>query len=175
MGIFPTLWSPTELRSPFRAMSRMQREVDRMFDDILTGDWASESTSAQDDVFQPLCDVQEASSHYLLSFDLPGLSKNDVKIELQDNSLRVFGERKDERQVGRGVNSRTERAYGAFERIISLPANAKPEAIEAQFENGVLHVAVPKTEAAKARQIQISEGRPGAIAKLLGKKEEKAA
>ena len=175
MANFPALWSRNEQINPIRAMARMQRQVDRMFDDLLGSNWANELPSVTEDVIQPPCDVQETDSHFLLSFDLPGLSKDDVKIELQDNVLRVYGERKDERQRGKGSNLRTERFYGAVERIMSLPANTKPESVEAQFENGVLHVAIAKAEVVKPKSIQITEGKPGLISKLLGKKEEKVA
>jgi len=180
MANFPSLWSRGEQYNPFRSLTRMQRQIDRMFDDVLGGTWTAEFPTAElpmvsESVFQPPCDVQETDTHYLLSFDLPGLTKNDIKMELQDNTLRVCGERKDERQKGKGANLRTERFYGSVERVMTLPSNTKSEGIEAQFENGVLHVAIPKAEIAKPKQIQIGEGKPGFISKLIGKKEEKAA
>lgn len=175
MAKLPGLWSRNEQLNPFHAMTRMQRQVDRMFDDFLSGNWTSEFPAIQESVFQPPCDVREDDSHYLLSFDLPGMSKSDVKIDLQDGVLRVYGERKDERERGKGTHARMERYYGAVERVMTLPTNIKPEGIEAQFENGVLHIAISKSEAAKPKQIQIGEGKPGLISKLLGKKEEKAA
>ncbi len=111
----------------------------------------------------------------LLSFDLPGVSKNDVKIDLQDRTLRISGERKNERTSGKGENLRTERYYGNIERAITLPAHIKADSIEAQFEDGVLHIAVPKAEGVKPKQIQVTEGKPGLFSKLLGKKDEKVA
>lgn len=175
MANFPALWSREMQQNPFRAMTRMQRQIDRIFDDFLTGSWNAELPGVSESVFQPPCDVHETESHYLLSFDLPGMSRNDVKVEMSDNVLRIHGERKDDRQKEKGAHYRSERFYGSFERMLTLPSNIKPEGIEAQFEHGVLHVAIPKAEAAKAHQIQISEGKTGIFQKLLGKKEEKAA
>jgi HSP20 family protein len=146
-----------------------------MFDDVLGGNWSFEFPVIAEASFQPPCDIQETDSHYLVSVDLPGLSKNDVRVELQDNTLRVFGERKGEHTRGRGATSRTERFHGTFERFMTLPANLKAENLEAQFENGVLHIAIPKAEAAKPKQIQIGETKPGFVSRHLGKKEEKAA
>ena len=176
MANFPTIWSRNESQNPFRAMTRMQRQIDRLFDDLFAGgDWSAELPAAPEAVLQPACDVQETDSHYLLSFDLPGMSRNDLKIDLRDNVLTVQGERKDERQKTKGTQFRSERDYGAIERTMTLPSNIKPEAIEAQFENGVLHIAIPKAEAVKPKEIQIGEAKPGFVSKLLGKKEEKAA
>lgn len=174
MTNLPALWS-REMQNPFRAMTRLQRQIDRMFDDFMTGNWSAELPALSESAFQPPCDVQETESHYLLSFDLPGMTRHDVKIEMSDNILRVYGERKDERHKDKGAQHRNERFHGIVERMMTLPSNVKPEGIEAQFENGVLHVAVPKSEAAKSRQIPIGEGKTGIFSKLLSRKDEKAA
>lgn len=175
MANFPALWSRDMQQNPFRAMTRLQRQIDRIFDDFMTPGVSAEFPAFPEAVFQPPCDVQETESHYLLSFDLPGMSRNDVKIEMSDNVLHVYGERRDERQKEKGAHHRGERFHGVFERLMTLPANVKAEGVEAQFENGVLHVAIPKAEASKARQIQIGEGRSGIFSKLLSRKDEKAA
>lgn len=179
MAHLPAIRSKNEQVNPFHSITRLQRQVDRMFDDFLNDSWALEiptvTSNITEDVFQPLCDVQETASHYLLSFDLPGMAKNDLKIDLQDHVLRVHGERKDEREKGKGSNVRTERFYGVIDRALTLPENTKSEGIEAQFENGVLNIAIPKAEITQPKQIQIGESKPGLFSKLLGKKDEKAA
>lgn len=178
MENFPTLWKRSSGLSPMGMMSQMQRQIDRMFNDFYSGEWskwASEFSAPSQMEFQPLCDVQETDSHYLLSLDLPGMSKSDVKVEMVGDTLKVYGERKDEREKTKGSQVRTERYYGAFERRMTLPENVKTDGIEAQFDNGVLHIAVPKVEAAKPKPILVTDQKSGLISKILGKKEEKAA
>lgn len=129
------------------------REVmDRFFDDFAS---FPTRTLRKDAVFAPTCEVSEDKNAYLLKFDLPGLSKDQVKIELHDNQLTVSGERKEEKkEEGRRYHF-SETTYGSFMRTFNLPANTDPEKVEARFENGVLSVSVAKNEPAKARQVNI--------------------
>jgi HSP20 family protein len=105
--------------------------------------------------FNPACDVEETENAYLLSFDLPGVSKENVKIEVVDNQLLVAGERKSEKKEN-SARHIVERHHGAFQRAFALPASVDTAKIEASFRDGVLNVTIPKPEAAKPRQIAIS-------------------
>jgi len=115
--------------------------------------------------FSPAVDVDESDTHFLLSFDLPGVKKEDVHIELKDNILTVWGERKDSKREGFGNRLSIERSYGEFNRTFTLPINVDPDKIEAHYEDGVLHVVVPKAESAKPREIAVKTGRPGLFGK----------
>ncbi|MBI3544058.1 MAG: Hsp20/alpha crystallin family protein [Deltaproteobacteria bacterium] len=152
------------MASPFRDLNRMQRQFDDLF---------GESAS-----FQPSVDVEEKDNHYLLRFDMPGVKKGDIKIELQDNVLTISGERRDEREEkDKDRTIRSERFYGVFQRSFTLPPGIKAEQLEADYRDGVLHVAVPKIEVATSQQIKIGEGKAGFWDKLLGRdgKKDKAA
>jgi len=122
--------------------------------------------------FKPTCDISETDDHYLVSFDMPGVKKDDIKIEVQDNRLLISGERQRERKDENESTLRFERSYGKFERAFELPATINADKIEAQYENGVLNVALPKAESAKPRSIQIQSGKTGFFNKLLGSKKE---
>jgi HSP20 family protein len=103
-------------------------------------------------------DVVETGDHFVLKADLPGLSENDVKIELEDNVLTIAGERKAEHeQQGEGYY-RVERSWGAFSRSLTLPEGVNADAIQANFDRGVLEVRIPKPEEQKPRKVQISLG-----------------
>jgi HSP20 family protein len=125
--------------------------------------------------FQPSCDINETKDHYLVSFDMPGMRKEDIKIELHGTQLVISGERHREvRDEKDGAFLRHERVYGKFERSFALPNSINVDKIEAQYENGVLNVALPKAESAKGRTIQIQTGQNGLLSKLLGSKKESA-
>jgi HSP20 family protein len=111
--------------------------------------------------FQPSCDISETDDHYLVSFDMPGVKKDDLVIEVKNNQLIISGERR-----------RHEKAHGKFERTFNLPTTVNVEKIEAQYEDGVLNIALPKADAAKARTIEIQNGRESFFSKLLGSKKE---
>jgi HSP20 family protein len=100
-------------------------------------------------------DLVETEDHLVLRADLPGISEDDVNIEVKDNVVTITGERKSESEdKGEGYH-RVERAFGSFARTLTLPDGVDVDNIEASFDKGVLTVSVPKTEQAKPRQIEV--------------------
>ena len=102
--------------------------------------------------WMPAVDLVEGDDHFLLKADLPGLSENDVSIEVQDSVLTVAGERKE-----RGFY-RLERSFGRFSRSLTLPEGVDADRISASFDKGVLEVRIPKPEERKPRRISIGAG-----------------
>jgi HSP20 family protein len=153
--------------SPARELSLLQRGIDRIFDDMLIP-FSGERSTDSAWKFNPACDVEETDSHYMVSFDLPGISKDDVKIEITDNQMTVSGERKSETRE-KGSRHVLERFHGAFQRSFTLPASVDSEHVEATYNDGVLRIAIPKAEAAKPRRIEVTEGKGGLLGRLLGK------
>lgn len=105
--------------------------------------------------FTPRMDVSETRDAYEISVELPGLNKNDIHISMEDHLLTIRGERKEEKEQNNKRYHRLERRYGAFERSLPLPQNVKEKEIEANYENGILHVTVPKTEKSTAKEIKV--------------------
>lgn len=91
----------------------------------------------------------------MLKAELPGLSKEDIDIQVRDNRLTLKGERRHEKEVKEENYLRVERAYGAFQRVFSLPTDIHPDKIRATFKDGVLEVSIPKAEAAKPKHIKV--------------------
>jgi HSP20 family protein len=105
--------------------------------------------------WSPAMDLAEHEDHFFVRMDLPGLDKGDVEIKLQDSELTVSGERKQEEEQKKDGYYHCERAYGKFERTLSLPNNVDVNKVEATFKNGLLEIRVPKSEEAKTRQVEI--------------------
>jgi HSP20 family protein len=103
----------------------------------------------------PAMDVSENEKSYTLTVELPGVKKEDVTVELQDNVLSIRGEKKSESEEKRDKSHWVERSYGSFSRSLSLPANVLSEQVKASFADGVLTIEIPKREEAKAKQISI--------------------
>jgi HSP20 family protein len=124
--------------------------------------------------FNPECDITETKDHFLLSFDVPGIKKEEIKIEIEGNRLVVSGERiRDVKHQEGEASLRHERSYGRFERAFTLPNSVNSEKIEAHYENGVLNVALPKAEVAKARTVQIqTDQSDGFLGRFLNRKDE---
>lgn len=102
--------------------------------------------------FSPAVDIEEKDGKYLVSADLPGMKKEEIKIDLEDNVLTISGERSNE---SKGEGKYIERVYGKFLRSFTLPSQVEPDQIEAHFENGVLQITLPKAESARSRAIKI--------------------
>jgi HSP20 family protein len=101
-------------------------------------------------------DLVETDEDFVLRADLPGLTENDVNIELEDNVLTISGQRKAEHEERKEGYYRVERASGSFSRSLTLPEGVDPESVQASFENGVLEVRIPKPEQRKPRKVVIS-------------------
>jgi HSP20 family protein len=106
----------------------------------------------------PPMDLAEEGGDYVVHADLPGLSENDVQIELQDNVLTISGERKSEHEERRQGYYRVERASGRFSRALTLPEGVDPESVRASFDKGVLEVRIPKPAERKPHRVSISAG-----------------
>ena len=106
----------------------------------------------------PATDLLEKDDHFVLRADLPGLSEDDVSIEVQDNTLTVSGERKAEHEEHNRGWYRLERSFGRFSRSLTLPEGVDPDAVTAKFDRGVLEVRIPKPEERKPRRVQIKAG-----------------
>ena len=145
---------------PLRELGTLQSEMNRLFNTVFDGPAPSGATMRR---WMPAMDLLEAGDEFLLRADLPGLSEDDVKIELEDSTLTISGERKAEHE-GQGEGFyRVERATGAFSRSLTLPKGVDPEAVSARFDRGVLEVRIPKPAERKPRRISIGGSEPAAI------------
>jgi HSP20 family protein len=103
----------------------------------------------------PLVDISEDDKEYLIKAELPEVKKEDVKVTAEEGTLTIMGERKFEKEEKGKKYHRVERAYGSFVRNFSLPDDASPAKVSAEFKDGVLTVHLAKTEKAKPQQIEV--------------------
>jgi HSP20 family protein len=151
-------WSPSEFftASPFTLMRRFAEQMDRAF----TGNWGSDFAWDSPGMFAPAIDVSERDGKLIVHADLPGLQKEDLKVEATDDSLIIQGERRQEYEEQDRGYRRSERKYGTFYRSIPLPEGAQTEQARAEFKDGVLEVSVPIPASQKrGREVPI-EGSP---------------
>ena len=147
---------------PFRELNTLQNEMNRLFNTVFDAPSPANGGSALRR-WMPAMDLVETDDHFVLRADLPGMSQDDVKIEFEDGTLTVSGERKAEHESKNEGYYRVERAFGAFSRSLTLPQGIDPEAVTANFENGVLEIRVPKPEERKPRRIEIGSDAPKTI------------
>ena len=149
----PALWE-----SPLGMLRRATADMERVLEGIAAEPFAKGGSQALSELrWTPSVDVIEKDNALTIRVDLPGLTKDEVKVEVTGEAITVHGERKSEVKEERGGQYRLERAYGSFFRAIPLPEGTKPEEVKATFKNGVLEVTAPvraQNPVAKAHQVQ---------------------
>jgi len=154
------------IRSPFELMRRVFEQMDQLFTGY--GSWPSFGAWPELDVtrtlprgvWAPQIEMREKDGKLVLRADLPGLSSNDVEVNIEDDVLTISGERRNESESEDGGTYRSERSYGRFERRIALPEGIDANAIEAKFDNGVLELSapLPPKKESRGRRIDIKGG-----------------
>jgi len=157
---FPSLFSlnPGDLfsASPFELMRRFTDEMDRAFSGF---GLSSGFGAGQSEMWAPAVEVFRRGNNLVVRAELPGLNKEDVRVELTDDGLVIQGERRREHDEEQEGFYRSERSYGRFYRVIPMPDDVSEEQISAQFKDGVLEVSMPAPERQqKRREIPIEAG-----------------
>lgn len=132
--------------SPFELMRRFTDDMDRLFEGVAPS-WKGSAS-----MWSPPIELSEKDGRLSICAELPGLKKDDVKVELSDGVLTISGERKHEQEEQEGDFYRSERSYGSFTRTIPIPEGAQVENAKATFEDGVLEVSVPVPESKRRRR-----------------------
>lgn len=137
-------------------LSRLQNEMGRMFDGVFgpaVGFWPA--VANRPSAALPKMDVSETDSAVHVSAELPGVKQDEIDIEIQADTLRISGEKKDERVVNDHSFHGVERTFGKFERAITLPAEVDAKQTEATFKDGVLTITLPKLKPVAAQKIAV--------------------
>ena len=160
-------------QSPFTFMRRFSEEMDRLFDDfgfggsllsprssfgssLLSPGWGRD---IEHSMWSPQIDVSQRGNDLVIHADLPGLTKDDINVDIEDNQIILRGERRDEHEQNEQGIYHSERSYGSFYRAIPLPQGVNPEQANATFQNGVLEITVPMpAQQSRGRKLEISEG-----------------
>ncbi len=138
---------------PFRDLYNLQDEVNRMFEGFF-----DRGTRQIEDggMWLPATDIYETKDDVVVSLELPGMKRDDIKVSVQDNILTIRGEKHQEKEDKDTNYHRLERNYGFFTRSFSLPTMVKADKIKAAYENGILRVELPKAEEVKPKEIPIT-------------------
>jgi HSP20 family protein len=139
--------------TPLRHMMSFRDEMDKVLDDFYGR--MRPATETYEGDWLPAMDMKETDNEVTASIELPGLSRDDIKVSVKNDMLTVSGEKKETVDDKDNVH-RVERSYGYFKRSIVLPAEVDSEKVKATFKDGVLKVTLPKTESKKIKEIPIS-------------------
>lgn len=142
------LWRPRMLRGPFRELARMEREMEDLFGRV-EWPWRAERGWA------PAIDMVDAKEEIVLRADLPGMDEKSIDVSVQDGTVTISGERKEEKEEKKEDYYYAERSYGAFSRTVMLPVGVDADRVKATFKKGVLEVHLPKAKEATGRKVDI--------------------
>ncbi len=126
------------------------------FMDTFLGEALQPSEDVSNRAWMPLVNIRETDGAFFVEAELSGLTKKDIEITLENNLLKLSGERRFEKDAKEENYHRIERSYGTFLRTFSLPSQVNAEGVKASFKDGILTVEVPKAEEAKPRKIAIN-------------------
>ena len=141
---------------PFRTLERLADEVTRIFDDFGLRGWSRVPSSADPMTWAPRVDVTQHKDELLVRVDLPGMDKNDVKVNVTEDAVTIHGERHRAQEEERDGVYRSERSYGAFHRTIALPPGTATGQAKASFRAGVLEIRMPAAPAAEGHPLEIA-------------------
>jgi HSP20 family protein len=129
-------------------LMRLHNEIDQIFDQFYHGfplfplRWPQERSKGG--VIFPQLNIVENKNAYTITVDVPGVEEKDIELTVQEGTLTIRGEKQTEKEDQDNQYHRVERSYGSFQRVLSLPADAEEDKIEAKFKNGVLTITVTK-------------------------------
>jgi len=143
---------------PFEDMARLQREVNRLFDDGQGAKMRGGAEHASTRVWAPAVDIAEDANEITVHAELPGLKQEDIDIELTGDTLVIKGERKFADAARQDTYVRIERAYGAFQRSFTVGVPVQHDKVSATYKDGVLEVHLPKSEETKPKKVSVTAG-----------------
>jgi len=134
------------------SMLGFRNEFDQLFDSFFNTP-VKEETSIT--AFAPAVDIEEKEKEFRITAELPGLKKEEIKINIKDNLLTIFGEKNKGKKIEEKNYHRTERIYGSFQRTFRLPEYADQDNIAAEYKDGILNVSIPKLEESISKNVEI--------------------
>jgi HSP20 family protein len=141
---------------PFREFTTLQDRMNRLFRDAFGPEGREEALTTTS--FAPLVDVYEDEHNITLKIEVPGIDEKDIDVRIENNTLTVHGERKFEKEEKEENYRRIERQYGSFTRTFTLPTTVDAEKVSANYDKGVLKIALAKKAEAKPKQIKVHVG-----------------
>jgi HSP20 family protein len=146
-------WKPFRELAPFREFERVRRQMDRLWDSFLEG--GLRRRSEEEVEWLPSLDVAETKNELVVKAEVPGMDPKDIDISLSDGVLTIRGEKRQEKEEKEADYHLVERSYGSFTRSVQLPREVQSDKISASYKNGILKIALPKSEEAKKKEIKI--------------------
>lgn len=140
--------------NPFKDIEKTRSEMDRLWDTFLFGR-PKTTWLAEEEEWQAAIDVAETESELVVNVEIPGMDPEDIDVSLSEGTLFIKGEKKPEAEEKEADYHLIERSYGTFIRSIPLPAEIQSDRVSASYKNGILTIALPKSEGTQKKEIKV--------------------
>jgi HSP20 family protein len=147
-----TTWFNKKHFEPFQDLQNFEKSMENLFKEMMQFKKAGDKEFE----FSPSCEICDENDKYTVKFDMPGVKKEQIKVEANDGQLTVQAERREEKKTETKKKFVSEISYGNYSRVFGLPADADTKKVDAKFENGVLTVAIPKAASSGVKQIPVN-------------------
>lgn len=138
---------------PFRDLVTLREKMNRLFEEAFTSQGEEKNLMAG--TWTPSVDIYETENELVLTAEVPGINEKDIEIKIEDNTLTLQGERKFEKETKEENYHRVERSYGSFYRSFTLPNYIDQDKIQAEHENGILKITMPKRAELKPKKVKV--------------------
>jgi len=139
---------------PFREVETLQREMNRLFDSLSP----SENSDHKGIAFMPAAEMHETPNMIELKLEVPGLEAKDIDVRVTEQAVAITGERQSQTKTEERGMTRSEFRYGKFQRVVPLPARVQNDKVQADYNNGVLSLSLPKAEDEKNKVVKVNLG-----------------
>lgn len=140
--------------NPNRELDSLQREMNRLFDDVFTLSPRQNGVSG----FTPVAEIEEHGDNYHLRFEVPGISKDELDIQVTADTVSISGERKSSAKTEEDGVTRSEFRYGSFSRVVTLPGRIDHQNVTADYSDGIVSLTLPKAEEEKNKVVKVNLG-----------------
>jgi len=152
---------------PYRDVVTLRERMNRLFDDAFSSREQGDLTAG---TWSPSVDIHEKDKELVLTAEIPGVKEEDVDVEIEDNVLTLRGKKEFEKETKEDDYHRIERSYGSFYRSFTLPTNVDQDKIEANFDDGLLRITMPKKPELKPKKVNVLKGKNKKTEKKTKKK-----
>jgi HSP20 family protein len=146
-------WRPKDLFTTFEGLYDFRDEMDRLIKGL--SGWGQLESGEEGMSWFPAIDLEDETDKYVVKAELPGMKQQDIKVTVNDGTLVLSGEKKEEHKEKKGSYFRHERSFGKFQRAFTLPSHIQSDKIKAHYKDGILEIDIPKSEEVKPKQVEV--------------------
>lgn len=143
---------------PFKEIDTLRQQMNRMFDDLMHGEFKSLMPHEKGMLWAPAIELKETDNEIILKAEIPGVDATDLDVQVSEDAVSISGKHEEETRTEEKGFFRSELRYGEFQRVVPLPATVNHQHVNAEFKGGILTLTLPKVESAQRKFVKVDLG-----------------